>query len=89
MIGSDRFFIADSESNYSRNPGFKRGIRVVNIHNGLTIAFIADPEPNQDELGTSVAEGVAVDSQGNVYGTEVGPKALRKYFLPSGTNLEE
>jgi hypothetical protein len=29
--------------------------------------------------GTSAAEGVAVDARGNVYGAEVGPKAVKKY----------
>jgi sugar lactone lactonase YvrE len=29
--------------------------------------------------GTLAAEGVAVDSAGNIYGAEVGPKALKKY----------
>ena len=28
---------------------------------------------------TSAAEGVAVDAAGNVYGAEVGPRALKKY----------
>jgi sugar lactone lactonase YvrE len=29
--------------------------------------------------GTLAAEGVAVDSDGNIYGAEVGPKAIKKY----------
>ena len=29
--------------------------------------------------GTSAAEGVAVDNAGNIYGAEVGPKAVKKY----------
>ncbi|MEE8438446.1 MAG: hypothetical protein V3S07_02580 [Micropepsaceae bacterium] len=33
------------------------------------------------------AEAIAVDGQGNVYGAEVGPKALRKYYLPNGGSL--
>ena len=28
---------------------------------------------------TSAAEGVAVDARGNIYGAEVGPKAVKKY----------
>ena len=36
-------------------------------------------EANPDEAGTSGAEGVAVDSQGNIYGAEVGPEDLKKY----------
>ena len=28
---------------------------------------------------TSAAEGVAADAQGNIYGAEVGPRALKRY----------
>jgi hypothetical protein len=40
-------------------------------------AFI--PDPNDTATGTSAAEGVAVDAQGNIYGAEVGPRAVKKY----------
>jgi len=29
--------------------------------------------------GTLAAEGVAIDNAGNIYGAEVGPKALKRY----------
>ena len=64
---------------WRRNGGFKRGIRVANISDLRIFAFIPDPEPDQDNSGTSAAEGVAVDNEGNVYGAEVGPRALRKH----------
>jgi hypothetical protein len=44
---------------------------------GYVTAFI--PDPVETVKGTSAAEGVAADSQGNIYGAEVGPKALKKY----------
>jgi len=81
---ADRLYVADSESNYSRNPGFKRGMRVIDTSDFHVIAFIPDPETDQDNSGTSAAEGVAVDNEGNVYGAEVGPRALRKHVLPGG-----
>ena len=77
--GDDNIYVADSESNYRRNGGYKRGIRVANISDLRIFAFIPDPEPDQDNSGTSAAEGVAVDNEGNVYGAEVGPRALRKH----------
>jgi DNA-binding beta-propeller fold protein YncE len=77
--GDDNLYVADSESNYRRNGGYKRGIRVANIRDLRIFAFIPDPEPDQDNSGTSAAEGVAVDNEGNVYGAEVGPRALRKH----------
>ena len=37
------------------------------------------PDPDVKATGTSAAEGVAVDAAGNIYGAEVGPRALKKY----------
>ncbi len=79
---NDMLYIADSESNWRRTPGFKRGIRIASVSDGLVVAFIPDPEPDQDNAGTSAAEGVAIDNEGNVYGAEVGPRALRKHVKP-------
>jgi sugar lactone lactonase YvrE len=74
----DNIYVADSESNSVRpHPGWKRGIRIGNISNSYVTAFI--PDPVETTKGTSAAEGVAADSQGNIYGAEVGPKALKKY----------
>ena len=52
---------------------------------GVTFAMVdgkavlkkADGTPGPG--GTLAAEGVAVDAAGNIYGAEVGPKALKKY----------
>ena len=79
-IRNNRLYVADSESSYARNPGFRRGIRVMDLDTGYVIAFIPDPEPSPGTAGTSAAEGVAVDNEGNVYGAEVGPRALRKHM---------
>lgn len=76
---NDILYSADSESNASRNPGWKRGIRIGSVKDGFVTAFIPDPEPDQDNSGTSAAEGVAVDAAGNIYGAEVGPRAVKKY----------
>jgi sugar lactone lactonase YvrE len=78
--GNDILYSADSESNARRNVGFKRGIRIGSAVDGFVTAFIPDPEPDQDNSGTSAAEGVAVDAEGNVYGAEVGPKGVKKYI---------
>lgn len=76
---NDVLYVADSESNARRNPGFRRGIYVGSARTGQVTAFIPDPEPDPDNSATSGAEGVAADAQGNVYGAEVGPRTLRKY----------
>ena len=78
---NDILYAADSESNARRNPGWRRGIYIGSVTDGWVTAFIPDPEPDPDNSGTSGAEGVAVDSQGNVYGAEVGPRMLRKYVI--------
>jgi sugar lactone lactonase YvrE len=76
---NDILYCADSESNAERNPGWKRGIRIGSAKDGFVTAFIPDPEPDQDSAATSAAEGVAADAAGNVYGAEVGPRALKRY----------
>jgi hypothetical protein len=79
----DVIYVTDSESNTRRNPGWKRGIRIGSASDGKVTAFIPDPEPSPDAgpgAATSAAEGVAADAQGNIYGAEVGPRALKKYI---------
>jgi sugar lactone lactonase YvrE len=76
---NDVIYVADSESNTKRNPGWKRGIYVGSAKDGKVTAFIPDPESDPDKSATSGAEGVAADFKGNIYGAEVGPKMLRKY----------
>ena len=44
---------------------------------GKIVGFIPDPVDKASD--TSAGEGVAVDAAGNIYGAEVGPKALNKY----------
>jgi DNA-binding beta-propeller fold protein YncE len=76
---NDMIYVADSESG-SVNPAhgaWKRGIRIGSARDGKVTAFI--PDPNDKATNTSAAEGVAVDANGNIYGAEVGPRALKKY----------
>jgi len=76
---NDVLYAADSESNNARNPGWLRGIYIGDAATGWVSAFVPDPVLDQDEAGTSGAEGVAVDARGNIYGAEVGPRQMRKY----------
>jgi len=73
----DTIYVADSESDEKRNPGFWPGIRIGNIKEGLVEFFI--PALGPPEKPTSNTEGVAADSAGNIYGAEVGSRNLRKY----------
>jgi sugar lactone lactonase YvrE len=77
----DNIYVADSESESvaRTHTGWKRGIRIGRTSDGVVTAFIPDPVENAPS--TSAAEGVAVDAAGNVYGAEVGPRALKRYVL--------
>ena len=76
---NDNIYVADSESGSVAPPhaAWKRGIRIGSARTGKVTGFIPDPE--EKPRSTSSAEGVAVDAAGNIYGAEVGQKALKKY----------
>jgi sugar lactone lactonase YvrE len=74
---------ADSESSQTSNPGWRRGIRMGPLKDLKPTFFIPDvahTDLQKAPGGTSNAEGVAVDAQGNIYGAEVGPRAVKKYI---------
>jgi sugar lactone lactonase YvrE len=78
----DTLYVADSESG-SVDPAhgaWKRGIRIGSARSGTVTAFSPDPAEKPDN--TSSAEGVAVDARGNIYGAEVGQRALKRYLKP-------
>ena len=76
---NDTIYVADSESeSVARNhDGWKRGIRVGSARDG-TVRYLI-PDPAEKATGTSAAEGIAADARGNIYGAEVGPRALKRY----------
>ena len=80
----DTLYSTDSESHasWSGNWGWKRGIRIGSVRDGWVTAFIPDPEqPDPHRAGTTAAEGIAVDDEGNMYGAEVGPRQIVKYVI--------
>ena len=79
ISADDMIYVADSESWGTDNPGWEKGIRVGNARNGTVQYFIADLERNASEH--SGAEGVGVDSEGNVYGAVVRRRMLEKHVL--------
>jgi hypothetical protein len=74
---NDIIYVADSQSDAKRNPGFKRGIRIGSAKDGSVQALIpgVGPEPDKE----SVPEGVAADAMGNVYGAETSANDLKKF----------
>ncbi len=75
----DVLYVADSESDAARNPGWKRGIRIGSAKDGKVTAFIPDTDTDPAHANSSGAEGIVVDAQGNIYGAEVGPRDVKKY----------
>lgn len=82
---TDTIYVADSESRdgrtntgqfalaqtgYGYNPGAQRGIRIGSARDGAVKYFIPDPCPYPYPSGSSLAEGVTVDLDGNVYGAD-------------------
>lgn len=74
----DTMYVADSESWGPDEPGWKKGIRIGSAKDGSVKYFIEDIESTTQEH--SGAEGVGVDSQGNVYGAVVRRQMLEKHI---------
>ncbi|WP_124080246.1 6-bladed beta-propeller [Pigmentiphaga humi] len=76
-LANGKIYVADSESNGTyAHPGWERGIRVGDYKTGEVLYRIPDVD---NFKGTSSAEGVAVDAQGNIYAAEVGARQMVKY----------
>ncbi len=82
----DIMYVTDSESRapvgYGYHPGWKRGVRVGSVKDGIVTAFIPDPTPDQDKYATSGGEGIWVDSSGAIYSAQVKQKTVVKYVKP-------
>jgi len=80
---NDIIYVTDSESTnkdgYGHNPGFRRGIRIGSLKDGVVTDFIPDPDSTMETTGTSAGEGVWADGNGAVYSAEVKQKAILKY----------
>ena len=75
----DAMYVADSESWGKDQPGWKKGIRIGSAKTGKVGLFIEDMESTAEEH--SGAEGVGVDSAGNVYGGVVRRKMLERHII--------
>ena len=97
---TDLLYVADSESRdgrtntgqltlaqtgYGFNPGIRRGIRIGSARDGSVKYLIPDPCPYPYAGGSSLAEGVTVDAEGNVYGADF-LMDVRKFILTRSLN---
>ena len=74
---TDTIYVADSESWGPDNPGWKKGIRVGSAKTGQVHYFLEDIESM--DLAHSGAEGVGVDTSGNIYGGVVRRQMLERH----------
>ncbi len=81
----DTLYAIDSESDDNFNPGWRKGLRVGSAKTGEVWFFVPEHVSKRGSgMGGygSMGEGVAVDSQGNVFGGEVGPIQGVTKFIP-------
>jgi sugar lactone lactonase YvrE len=77
ISADDTMYVADSESFGPDQPGWKKGIRIGSAKDGSVKYFIEDMESTTIEH--SGAEGVGVDTAGNIYGAVVRRQMLERH----------
>lgn len=75
ITDDDMVYAIDSESSPTNHPGWRNGVRVGHIDEDVTRAMIPPFERENRVYQGTAGEGVAVDSDGNVYAAE-GPNSL-------------
>lgn len=80
---NNRIYVTDSESKdkneYGHNPGWKRGIRIGSLKDGIVTDFIPDSFIDAEGSSTSGGEGVWADGKGAVYSARVGQQDVVKF----------
>jgi len=80
---NDKLYVTDSESRakdgYGHHPGWKRGVRIGSVKDGVVTDFIPDTWPDPENSSTSGGEGIWADGKGAVYSAQVGQKEVVKY----------
>jgi DNA-binding beta-propeller fold protein YncE len=74
---NDTIYVADSESDAQRHPGWLRGIRIGSLKDGKVTGFIP-PHPADTKDG-AMGEGIAIDPAGNLYTAEANLRGVTKY----------
>jgi DNA-binding beta-propeller fold protein YncE len=74
---SDTLYVVDHQSDAKRNPGMRRGLRIGSAKDGVVHTHI--PAVGDDPDKQNMAEGVAADRKGAIYGAEVALKGVTKF----------
>jgi DNA-binding beta-propeller fold protein YncE len=75
---NDVIYTADSESNESVHPGWKRGIRIGNLTDGKVTVFVP-PHTTPNSSDGAMGEGIAIDAAGNLFTAEAQLRGVTKY----------
>jgi DNA-binding beta-propeller fold protein YncE len=73
---NDTIYTADSESDENSHPGWRKGIRIGSLKDGKVTMFIP---PHTTERGETMGEGIAIDTEGNLYTAETQLRGIAKY----------
>lgn len=80
---NDILYVTDSESRaapgYGHHPGWRRGIRIGSVKDGVVTDFIPDDDPHPDAGTTSGGEGIWADGKGAVFSAQVEQKRVVRY----------
>lgn len=76
LIEGDRLYVTDSESGGTRNPGWKKGIRIGDVRSGKVDAFVPDPEATTND--PSGAEAISF-YHGALFGSVVRRRELERF----------
>ena len=77
---NDTIYVADSESDATRHPGWRKGIRIGSLKDGKVTMFI--PPHQTDSPDGAMGEGIAIDAAGNIYTAEANLRGVSKYVKP-------
>jgi sugar lactone lactonase YvrE len=74
---NDTIYVADSESDARRHPGWLKGIRIGSLKDGKVTMFVPPHKTNAPE--GAMGEGIAIDAAGNLYTAEANLRGITKY----------
>jgi sugar lactone lactonase YvrE len=90
ITSDDVLYAIDSESSPTRNPGWRKGLRVGSARTGEVWYYVPQHDAEVPSGGGgfgAMGEGVTVDAAGNVYAGEVGSVTGMTRFIPRLTSV--